>query len=131
MKCLVLGAGAQGAAAASILARARDVESFVLADYDAARLEAVKARLALDGKADAGKVTTAPVDAGDVDAVARLAAGVDVILNFVDMDFSAGVRRRPCRPAPTTSTPPPTSPGSTTSPSRDAPTTTRPSRRPV
>lgn len=92
MKCLVLGAGAQGAAAASILARAGDVESFVLADYDAARVEAVRARLALDAAADAGKVTTATVDAGDAAAVARLAAGADVILNFVHMDFSAGVR---------------------------------------
>jgi saccharopine dehydrogenase-like NADP-dependent oxidoreductase len=47
MKCLVIGAGAQGAAA---------------------------------------------VDAGDVDAVATLATGADVILNFVHMDFSAGIR---------------------------------------
>lgn len=91
MKCLVIGAGAQGAAAAAILARAQDVESFVLADCDPARAEAVKAHIAATG-GDGGKIATAAVDAGDADAVAALAAGADVILNFVHMDFSAGIR---------------------------------------
>jgi saccharopine dehydrogenase (NAD+, L-lysine forming) len=91
MKCLIIGAGAQGAAAASILSRAGDVESFVLADRDPARGEAVKAHIAATG-GDAGRITTAAVDAGDVDAVAALAAGAGVILNFVHMDFSAGIR---------------------------------------
>jgi saccharopine dehydrogenase-like NADP-dependent oxidoreductase len=93
MKCLVIGAGAQGAAAASILARASDVESFILADYDVARAEAVRAHIVADtGAAGGGKIRTVRLDAGDVDAVARLASDVDVILNFVHMDFSAGIR---------------------------------------
>lgn len=48
-KCLVIGAGAQGAAAASILSRAQDVESFLLADRDTAQAEAVKAHIAGTG----------------------------------------------------------------------------------
>jgi saccharopine dehydrogenase-like NADP-dependent oxidoreductase len=94
MKCLVIGAGAQGAAAASILARAADQESFVLADCDLARAEAVTAHIAASaGGACAAKLTMARLDASDVDAVARLASGADVILNFVHMDFSAGLRQ--------------------------------------
>ena len=92
MKCLVIGAGAQGAAAAAILARASDAEEVILADYDLGRAEAVKKQLASQPAADADKFTTAQLDAGDVEAVARLATGCDVILNFVHMDFSAGIR---------------------------------------
>jgi len=92
MKCLVVGAGAQGAAAAAILAHAVDVEEFVLADFDEGRAAGVKTKLVADPGADAGKITVAQVEARDVEAVAGLAAGRDVILNFVHMDFSSAVR---------------------------------------
>ena len=93
MKCLVVGAGAQGAAAAAILSRAADVEAFTLADYDEGAAAKLRDKLAADPKADAGKITVAGVDARDAGGVARLAAGCDVILNFVHMDFSATIRK--------------------------------------
>lgn len=92
MKCLVLGAGAQGAAATAILSHAGDVESVLVADRDQALADGVRSRLEADPRSDAGKVSVAAVDARDVDHVARLAAGRDVILNFVHMDFSGAVR---------------------------------------
>lgn len=92
MKCLVLGAGAQGAAAAAILTRADDVESVLLADRDERLAADVRSRLDADPRGDAGKVAVTAADARDVDGVARLAAGRDVILNFVHMDFSSAVR---------------------------------------
>ena len=92
MKCLVVGAGAQGAAGAAILAHADDVMSIVLADYDTDLATRVKTKLAADPRADADKITVARVDAREVDDVATLATDCDVLLNFVHMDFSAGLR---------------------------------------
>ena len=45
MRCLVVGAGSQGAAAAAILARDADVAGFTLADYDEELAAKVKAKL--------------------------------------------------------------------------------------
>jgi saccharopine dehydrogenase-like NADP-dependent oxidoreductase len=92
VKCLVLGAGAQGAAATAILARADDVDSVLLADRDQGLAAGVRARLGADPRSDAAKLSVAAVDARNVDEVARLAAGRDVIVNFVHMDFSSAVR---------------------------------------
>jgi saccharopine dehydrogenase-like NADP-dependent oxidoreductase len=92
MKCLIVGAGTQGAAAAAIFARAADVTGCVLADYDPELAGSVKAKVTAAAGADAGKITAARVDARDVAAVSALATGCDVILNFVHMDFSSAVR---------------------------------------
>ncbi len=92
MRCLVVGAGSQGAAAAAILARDADVAGFTLADYDEELAAKVKAKIAADPAAAADKIKPEHVDARDVDAVAKLASGCDVILNFVHMDFSKGIR---------------------------------------
>jgi len=88
MKCLIVGAGAQGAAAAAIVARDPEVLAVTLADRDADLAAKVKAKLG----ADAAKFTTAGVDARDGEAVARIATGCDVVLNFVHMDLSSTIR---------------------------------------
>ena len=91
MRCLVLGAGSQGAAAAAILARDAEVTQFTLADYNEELAAKVKAKLKDDGTT-VDKIQLAQVDARDVDAVAKLARESDVILNFVHMDYSKGIR---------------------------------------
>jgi len=91
MRCLVLGAGSQGAAAAAILARDAQVTQFTLADFNEELAAKVKAKLKTDG-ASVDKISTVHVDARDVDAVTKLARKCDVILNFVHMDFSKGIR---------------------------------------
>ncbi len=91
MRCLVVGAGSQGAAAAAILARDADVTGFTLADYDEELVAKVKAKLMADGAA-ADKIQLAHVDARDIDAVTKLARECEVILNFVHMDYSKSIR---------------------------------------
>ena len=93
MRCLIVGAGSQGAAAAAILARDADVAGFTLADYDEELVAKVKAKLKADGAA-ANKIRPAQVDARDVDAVIKLARESDVILNFVHMDYRRASARR-------------------------------------
>jgi saccharopine dehydrogenase-like NADP-dependent oxidoreductase len=80
MRVLQIGAGSVGAAAASIAVRRRFFESYVVADYDAARAEAC----VLDER-----FTAATVDASSSAAVADLCRANDIthVFNAVDPRF--------------------------------------------
>ena len=83
MRVLCVGAGGVGSSAALIAARRDFFESWVVADYDLGRAEALVARLG-----DA-RFSAAQVDAGSADAVAALATehGATHVLNAVDPRF--------------------------------------------
>jgi saccharopine dehydrogenase-like NADP-dependent oxidoreductase len=83
MRVLCVGAGGVGSSAALIAARRDFFESWVVADYDLGRAEALVARLADP------RFAAAQVDAGDADAVAALVRehGATHVLNAVDPRF--------------------------------------------
>jgi saccharopine dehydrogenase-like NADP-dependent oxidoreductase len=87
MRVLVVGAGGVGSSAALIAVRRDFFESWVVADYDLARSEALVARLADP------RFVAARVDAGDPDAVATLCRehGITHVLNAVDPRFVMGI----------------------------------------
>lgn len=76
MRVLVIGAGAQGSAATSILCRDEDVQKVVLGDINGVIAKAVA------DKINNPKLESITIDAGDVDAVAKAADGCDVIMDF-------------------------------------------------
>jgi saccharopine dehydrogenase-like NADP-dependent oxidoreductase len=83
MRVLCVGAGGVGSSAALIAARRDFFESWVVADYDVARAEALVARVGDP------RFAAAQVDAGSADAVAALVRehGCTHVLNAVDPRF--------------------------------------------
>jgi saccharopine dehydrogenase-like NADP-dependent oxidoreductase len=77
MKVLIVGAGGQGGACASILARQKEIEEIRLYDLD----ESVAKNVA--DHIGSSKVKTGKVDALDSDELADVAEGVDVIVDMV------------------------------------------------
>jgi len=87
LKVLVVGAGAAGQVVCTHLARAPDLEVLKIADKDVG-----KARKYADWlKSD--KVSTYRVDATDANAVAKLARGVDVLVNALEPIFNLNLMR--------------------------------------
>ncbi len=86
MKVLLIGVGGVGEAIA-VTAQCRPwLEKMVLADYDVARVEEVRAKL---GETAASKCPLEWIDAGDKEQIVALARkhGVDLVLNAVDPVF--------------------------------------------
>jgi saccharopine dehydrogenase-like NADP-dependent oxidoreductase len=77
MKVAILGAGAQGFVFTWHFGRRHDAEAIVLGDCDEQRAKDVASRWG------GGKTTAVKVDASDPEAVARFAAGADIIVNAV------------------------------------------------
>ena len=77
MKVLIVGAGGQGGACASILARQDVVKEIRLVDLKIETAEAVAKEIG------SWKVNTGAVDATDSEEVAREAEGVDVVVDMV------------------------------------------------
>ena len=85
MKVVVLGAGAIGSVAGTLLANRPEVDRLVIADrsVDAAR------RLAR--RLDSGRAEAVKADAGNVDAMAALLKGFDLAINLVLPRFNLRV----------------------------------------
>lgn len=77
MKVLIVGAGGQGGACASILARQEEVDEIRLVDLSEETARAVANEIGYT------KVKTGAVNATDPEEVARAAAGVDVVVDMV------------------------------------------------
>lgn len=77
MKVMIVGAGGQGGPCASILARDPEIEKIRICDVD---LNAAKK---VAEKIGSPKLSIYQVDATNVNALAEVAEGVDVILDFV------------------------------------------------
>lgn len=77
MKVVIIGAGEQGYVLTCNLAKHPAVDEIVIGDWDVARAEEVKAAWG------AGKTTAVKVDARDIDGVAALAKGADLLINAV------------------------------------------------
>jgi saccharopine dehydrogenase-like NADP-dependent oxidoreductase len=77
VKVLIVGAGEQGYVLTWNLVKHPRIDEVVVADWDEARAREVVARVG------AGKATAVKVDARDVDAVAGLANGAELLINAV------------------------------------------------
>lgn len=77
MRVVIIGAGEQGYVLTWNLAKHPAVDEIVLGDWDVDRAKEVEAAWG------AGKTTAVKVDARDIELVARLAQGADLILNAV------------------------------------------------
>ena len=82
-KVLVLGAGAQGSAAAKRLDIDPGVKEIICADYDLAAVEELVS--------DLKKAKEVKVDATDVDSIVEAAKGCDLILNALALTFNQNV----------------------------------------
>ena len=77
MKVLIVGAGGQGGSCASILARQDCIEEIRLADLKEETAKAIADQIGSD------KVKTFAINALDSEDVARIAEGVDVVIDMV------------------------------------------------
>ena len=82
MKFLIVGAGAQGGPAASILAHDKETEAAVVGDIDLNRAKRVVA------KVGSNKITAQKVDASNLENLVNAAKGCDAILNFTQPRFN-------------------------------------------
>lgn len=82
---MIIGLGAQGGPAASIIARDPSVEKLILADYDQDLGQMVAE------KVGRGNLVVKKIDARDVSSIAKAADGVDVIINLTLPIFNQNV----------------------------------------
>lgn len=75
MKMCVIGAGAQGSVVAKILAEDPEIDKVVLADINRQLLQRVAIQI------DNSKLSTERVDAGNLDDLAKVLKGADVVVN--------------------------------------------------
>jgi saccharopine dehydrogenase-like NADP-dependent oxidoreductase len=87
MKVLIVGAGMQGQVLTWNLARNPAVTEIVVTDYDEAR-----ARFVADQVGN-GKAKAAFIDASDIDAVAKAATSVKLVVNAVIPEFNMAIMR--------------------------------------
>ncbi|MCD6599730.1 MAG: saccharopine dehydrogenase NADP-binding domain-containing protein [Dehalococcoidia bacterium] len=84
-KILIIGAGAQGGACASILSRDNDVSRIVLGDLNLDLANKVKDKIKSD------KISTTKVNAGKIEDIEKAAKGVDVIINLTLCRFNPNI----------------------------------------
>ncbi|MCF8070459.1 MAG: saccharopine dehydrogenase NADP-binding domain-containing protein [Desulfobacterales bacterium] len=84
-KYLIIGAGAQGASCASILAKDDDTAEIILSDIDVSQAKRVLERI------NSPKIKVEKADASSISELEKLAAGVDVILNFTLVKFNDNI----------------------------------------
>jgi len=85
VKILVVGAGAQGAAVASILAKDKDVSKVKISDIDLGLAKRVV------NKINSDNVTPVKVDAGSIDNLVSVAEGMDAIINLSQPRFNMNI----------------------------------------
>jgi len=90
-KVLVVGAGVQGGACASILARDKDISEVVLADLDIDLANKVKTKI------KSSKLNTMKVDAGKIEDIEKAAKGVDAIINLTLTAFDSNIMQAALR----------------------------------
>ena len=84
MKVCIVGPGSQGTGLAGLLAMEADVEQLIIADYSEKNLEIARGLIdSLGDKKKVKDIQTKKVNAGDMDDVARVIAGSDVVFNGI------------------------------------------------
>ncbi len=86
-KYLIIGAGAQGGAAASIAARDNEIEKVVIGDINLELAEKVKKHIGSD------KIEVMKLDASDSEKVKQAAEKVDMVLNLTHIRFNEIIMR--------------------------------------
>lgn len=86
-KIVLLGAGAQGAPGASVLARLEIAEEIVLADGNEELLDRVCAKIA------SPRITPRVVNAADVENLTEVFRGADAVINLINPMFNQHVMR--------------------------------------
>jgi len=87
MKVLLMGAGMQGQVLTWHFGRCPQITEIVVADYDEARARFVA------GQVGNGKAKAMRIDARDVDAVAKAAAGAKLVMNAVVPEFNMSIMK--------------------------------------
>jgi saccharopine dehydrogenase-like NADP-dependent oxidoreductase len=85
MKTIVVGVGAVGSVTADLLAHSDEFDEVILADLDLERAKRVEKKISSD------KVEVKKLDASDVDGMARVFKGIDLVLNAVIPRFNYGI----------------------------------------
>ncbi len=85
MKICVIGAGAQGSVVARILAEDPEIDKVVLADINTQLLQRVAKKI------DSSKLSTERVDAGNLDDLAKVLKGADVVVNATLTYFNSPI----------------------------------------
>ncbi len=85
MRICVIGAGAQGSVIAKILADDPEIDSVALGDINKQLLQRVAKKI------DNSKLSTARVDAGDLDDLAKVLKGADVAVNATLTYFNSPI----------------------------------------
>ena len=85
MKICVIGAGAQGSVIAKILAEDPEIDKVVLGDINTQLLQRVAKKI------DSSKLSTERVDAGNLDDLARVLKGADVVVNATLTYFNSPI----------------------------------------
>ena len=84
MKVCIVGTGNQGTGVAGLLAQEKDVEELVLVDIEKAKAEKAKALIeGLGERCLAGEILAVQGDAADVEQIAGIAQGMDMIFNGI------------------------------------------------
>lgn len=82
---LIIGAGAQGAACASILTNIGDTKEIILADINLLHAEKVVKHI------NSPKIRAVYVDASNINEIKKITVGTDIILNFSLLKFNINI----------------------------------------
>lgn len=94
MKVCIVGTGSQGTGLAGLLAMEPDVEKLLIADYSEENLEtAMKLIQSLGERKVVKDIQTKKVNAKDVDDVASVIEGVDVVFNGIIPKFNISIMK--------------------------------------
>ena len=94
MKVCIVGTGSQGTGLAGLLAMEEDVEQLVIADYSEQNLKIAKELIdTLGARKKVLDIRVEQVNAGDVEDVARVIAGSDVVFNGIIPRFNLSIMK--------------------------------------
>lgn len=94
MKVCIVGSGSQGTGLAGLLAMEQDVEKLVIADYSEKNLKiAYDLVMSLEDRLKVKDISAVRVNAGNVDDVARVIHGSDIVFNGIIPKFNIPIMK--------------------------------------
>ena len=88
-KVLIIGAGAQGGACASILSKRKNISNILLTDVDLDLAQKTIDKIGSD------KIFAAKIDAADGVQIEKVARDIDIIFNFVLIRYNTTIWKLP------------------------------------
>lgn len=94
MKVCIVGTGSQGTGLAGLLSMEKDVEQLTIADYSEKNLETARELIgSLGDRRQVKDLRLKKVNAGDVDDVASVIAGSDIVFNGIIPKFNLSIMK--------------------------------------